>query len=184
MSDLLSIHIVPRKSPVFQPVLTTVLWVLLSACASQKPPAARLPEPVETLPPVSEIGDALDIEASLREAYARWQGTRHKMGGIDQSGVDCSGFVKAVYRNIFQVHLPRTTAEQLKAGAPVGRYALKPGDLVFFRPPGYPRHVGIYLAQDRFLHASKSKGVTISTIDADYWGPCFWTARRVLRATR
>ncbi len=102
------------------------------------------------------------------------------MGGTDQTGVDCSGFVMAVYKNAFHVYLPRTTAQQLKMGTPVGRYALKPGDLVFFRPPGYPRHVGIYLSEDRFLHASKRKGVTISTINNRYWEPYFWTARRIL----
>lgn len=102
------------------------------------------------------------------------------MGGTTKKGVDCSGFVMAVYRNAFHVDLPRTTAEQIRAGMPVSRHALKPGDLVFFSPPGYPRHVGIYLDNNRFLHASKSNGVTLSTIEGGYWAPYFRTARRIL----
>jgi cell wall-associated NlpC family hydrolase len=102
------------------------------------------------------------------------------MGGTDKGGVDCSGFVTTVYKNVFHTDLPRTTAAQLTTGTPVKRSALKAGDLVFFRPPGYPRHVGIYLDENRFLHASKSRGVTISRIDGYYWKRYFWTARRVL----
>jgi cell wall-associated NlpC family hydrolase len=102
------------------------------------------------------------------------------MGGTTKKGVDCSGFVRAVYRNAFHVDLPRTTAGQIRVGIPVSRHALRPGDLVFFSPPGYPRHVGIYLDNNRFLHASKSTGVTMSAIEGGYWAPYFRTARRIL----
>ena len=101
------------------------------------------------------------------------------MGGTDKNGVDCSGFVWAVYKNVFKLDLPRTTKAQQRQGLPINRYALKSGDLVFFRPPDYPRHVGIYLSKNEFVHASKSKGVTISQIDPRYWGKYYWTARRI-----
>jgi cell wall-associated NlpC family hydrolase len=101
------------------------------------------------------------------------------MGGTDQRGVDCSGFVKAVYKNVFRVDLPRTTKGQLRQGTSVRRYELQAGDLVFFKPPNYPRHVGIYLSNNEFVHASKTKGVTISRIDPHYWGRYYWKARRV-----
>jgi cell wall-associated NlpC family hydrolase len=58
---------------------------------------------------------------------------------------------------------------------------LEAGDLVFFRPPGNPRHVGIYLSNNEFMHASKTQGVTISRIDPLYWGKYYWTARRLYR---
>ncbi|MEN8690628.1 MAG: NlpC/P60 family protein [Desulfobacterales bacterium] len=57
---------------------------------------------------------------------------------------------------------------------------MRAGDLVFFRPPDYPRHVGIYLREGQFVHASKSQGVIISPIDQTYWKRHFWTARRIL----
>jgi cell wall-associated NlpC family hydrolase len=88
--------------------------------------------------------------------------------------------VKAVYANLFNIHLPRTTQIQAKQGQPISSKELQAGDLVFFKPPSYPRHVGIFLSQSEFVHASKNKGVTISKIDAHYWGRYYWTARRIL----
>jgi cell wall-associated NlpC family hydrolase len=101
------------------------------------------------------------------------------LGGTGQKGIDCSGFVRAVYRNAFNIELPRTTKAQVKEGVPVNRDQLQAGDLVFFKPPSYPRHVGIFLTGTAFVHASKRKGVIISQIDPYYWGKYYWTARRI-----
>jgi len=105
------------------------------------------------------------------------------MGGTGRNGFDCSGFVKVVYRNVFDIELPRTTNGQVKRGKSVRFNELQPGDLVFFRPPEYARHVGIYLSQSKFVHASKKKGVSVSRIDGTYWGRYYWTARRILPDT-
>ncbi len=184
-----NIPIVPWRSAVppgvFRWGLLFALSCLLSACVGQPSPAVRSSPTVRVSPEMDTgAAQASPIEASLRNVYADWRGTRHRMGGTSRRGVDCSGFVWAVYRNVFQMNLPRTTARQIKIGAPVSRYALQPGDLVFFQPPGYARHVGIYITDDRFLHASKSRGVTISTIDDRYWEHYFRTARRVLPTRR
>jgi len=120
------------------------------------------------------------IQKQLEVEYQRWQGTRHRMGGSSPSGVDCSGFVKAVYKNIFKMDLPRTTKAQATLGRSVKKRDLQAGDLVFFKPPSYPRHVGIYLSNSEFVHASKTKGVTISRMDPYYWDKYYWTARRLL----
>jgi cell wall-associated NlpC family hydrolase len=61
---------------------------------------------------------------------------------------------------------------------------LQAGDLVFFQPSSYPRHVGIYLGGSEFVHASKSKGVTLSRIDETCWGKYYWTARRIIPASK
>ena len=121
-----------------------------------------------------------NIERRILDQYQRWKGMRHQLGGTGSRGIDCSGFVKAVYRDAFNINLPRTTKAQVHQGKSVARHELQPGDLVFFRPPGYPRHVGIYLNQSKFVHASKSKGVTISKIDKYFWEKYFWTARRII----
>ena len=123
-----------------------------------------------------------NIERRILDQYQRWKGMRHQLGGTGSRGIDCSGFVKAVYRDAFNINLPRTTKAQVHQGKSVARHELQPGDLVFFKPPGYPRHVGIYLNQSKFVHASKSKGVTISRIDKYLWGKYFWTARRIIPA--
>jgi cell wall-associated NlpC family hydrolase len=126
------------------------------------------------------LADHSDIEVMLRQEYSRWLGTRHRLGGNDRNGVDCSGFVQAVYRNIFRIDLPRTTGEQVRQGHPVAFHQMRLGDLVFFTPPDDPRHVGIYLGDSQFVHASKTSGVTVSPIDRSYWKPHFWKARRIL----
>jgi len=105
------------------------------------------------------------------------------MGGTGHKGFDCSGFVKVVYRNVFDIELPRTTNGQVKRGKRIRFNELQPGDLVFFRPPEYARHVGIYLSQSKFVHASKKKGVSVSKIDGTYWEKYYWTARRILPDT-
>ncbi len=127
----------------------------------------------------SDYSGAHDVEKRIRDEYMRWKGTPHRLGGTGRGGIDCSGFVRAVYKNAFNVELPRTTKEQLKQGTPVNRDQLRAGDLVFFKPPSNPRHVGIFLKQKAFVHASKTNGVIISQIDQDYWGKYYWTARRI-----
>ena len=104
------------------------------------------------------------------------------MGGSSRRGVDCSGFVRAVYQDVFKIDLPRTTRLQARQGRAVSFERLRAGDLVFFEPPSYPRHVGIYLGGSEFMHASKNRGVTLSKIDQVYWGKYYRTARRILTA--
>ena len=161
-----------------QSISMVAAGILLAACGT-----SVSPEPVHVSAPWSH-GRAPEntqspIEKQLRTEFTRWQGTKHAMGGTGLSGVDCSGFVKTVYKNLFQIRLPRTTKDQVRTGVFVPRYALEPGDLVFFRPPSYPRHVGIYLSGNQFMHASKTRGVVVSEIDRYYWGRYYWTARRL-----
>ena len=105
------------------------------------------------------------------------------LGGTGSGGIDCSGFVKAVYKDVFNVDLPRTTKAQVRQGRPISFKELRAGDLVFFQPPTYPHHVGIYLGGSEFVHASKNQGVTLSNIDETYWGKYYWTARRILSSS-
>jgi cell wall-associated NlpC family hydrolase len=121
------------------------------------------------------------VEKHLREETQAWEGVPHRLGGTDRRGIDCSGFVRAVYKNVFYLELPRTTEEQVKEGDFVGRLDLRAGDLVFFRQPDSQRHVGIYLSGNEFVHASKSKGIIISEMNRHYWGKYYWTARRILK---
>lgn len=121
-----------------------------------------------------------EAEARLRAAADDWAGTPHELGGASQRGADCSGLVQAVFARQFEVRVPRTTEKQARAGTRVSREQLQPGDLVFFRPGWKKRHVGIYLSDGEFLHASSSSGVTVSPLDRSYWQDHWWQARRVL----
>jgi len=155
--------------------------VLITACAAPSKPSRVTPAgSVYSQAAKPHFNDA-EVEKRLRQEYNRWKGTRHRLGGTGGRGIDCSGFVKAVYRDVFKVDLPRTTKAQVRRGRPIPFKKLQAGDLVFFKPPTYPRHVGIYLGGSEFVHASKNKGVTLSKIDPTYWGKYYWTARRILR---
>jgi cell wall-associated NlpC family hydrolase len=163
----------------FAITILTLSVLMLSCSTGRKQPVADCPDSHRTAKTVDRP-PAGNIEQRILDQYHRWKGTRHRLGGTGRQGIDCSGFVKAVYRDAFNINLPRTTITQVHLGKPVSRNALQPGDLVFFKPPDYPRHVGIYLNGSKFVHASKSKGVTISKIDAYYWGKYFWMARRII----
>ena len=120
------------------------------------------------------------LERMLRSEVDRWHGTRYLLGGMSKSGVDCSGFVKAVFGNLFGVSLPRHSSHQATIGRGVRRSQVRVGDIVFFKL-SKGNHVGIYLGRGQFAHASKSKGVTVSYINGRYWQRCYWTARRIFR---
>ena len=120
------------------------------------------------------------VQQALLAQHERWAGTPYRIGGSSFQGVDCSALVQSVFAETFRLSLPRTTGEQVRQGQPVERAELAPGDLVFFRPPGPYDHVGIYLGEGRFLHASTSRGVMISSLDNRYWQRHYWQARRTL----
>jgi cell wall-associated NlpC family hydrolase len=85
-----------------------------------------------------------------------------------------------VYRDQFNINLPRTTAQQLDFGSQVAANRLRIGDLVFFQTGRNTRHVGILLREGRFMHASTSQGVMISHLNESYWNQRFIMARRVM----
>ncbi len=111
-------------------------------------------------------------------------GTPYKFGSSNpEKGVDCSGFVKHVYKESADISLPRSAAEMSQKGETVAKSDLKPGDLVFFNTRKKPNsHVGIYAGDGEFVHASssRSKEVMISRINEKYWASRFNGARRVL----
>ena len=168
------------KSLIFFGLSLLAVSLLLVGCAApSKSPPGHHPVPRDPHVAKADMADA-KIEKRLRRAYRKWRGTEHRLGGTGSRGIDCSGFVRAVYKDVFDIDLPRTTRVQVRQGRAVHSEDLRAGDLVFFRPPSYPRHVGIYLGRSEFVHASKNRGVTISKMDRYYWGKYYWTARRIL----
>ena len=114
----------------------------------------------------------------LKEHFAKWEGTRYRKGGFSPRGVDCSGFTSLTYKEVFGRSLPRSSVEQAQGGQRIARSNLRPGDLVFFKRGVYGKHVGIYLENGKFIHASTTKGVTISHLSDAYWRNKYWTAAR------
>ena len=126
----------------------------------------------------------LDVKSRLMDQYASWKGVRYRLGGSTRKGIDCSAFVQRTFREQFGLELPRSTSEQQETGKSISRAQLRTGDLVLFRAGSTGRHVGIYLGNNQFVHASTSSGVTISSMDEPYWKKRYNEARRVLSRSK
>jgi cell wall-associated NlpC family hydrolase len=165
----------PRRIP----TVLLIVWLILPflSCATF---AGHQPPVEKTRSPAASSSGDVDIEARIFAEFQRWRGTPHRLGGSTSEGIDCSGLVQSIYRQAFGIVLPRTTRQQIRQGQPANGADLKAGDLVFFQPPEDSLHVGIYLSGNRFVHASKSRGVILSEIGPDYWSRHFRTARRIL----
>lgn len=121
-----------------------------------------------------------NVRAALMAEYESWKGTPYRFGGESSAGIDCSALMQRIFRDGLGLDLPRSTSGQALIGQRVDKDALKTGDLVFFKPEQSGRHVGVYLGDGRFLHASSSKGVRISRLDNPYWQRYYWQSRRTL----
>jgi cell wall-associated NlpC family hydrolase len=125
--------------------------------------------------------DYTTIREKMLMEVIKYLGTPYKYGGNTKSGMDCSAFTQILYRDVFNINLERSARLQFTQGSEVSNInELKFGDLVFFntRKRVKPGHVGIYIGDNLFAHASSTKGVTISEIDYDYYSRTFMGARR------
>lgn len=134
----------------------------------------RAAEPVKVLRPS-------EVREQIEEVAQDWYGVPYQWGGESKNGIDCSAFVQRVYRQAFSYRLPRVTETQVQTGGKVPRSKVRAGDLVFFRPENEWNHVGVYLGNGTFAHASSSDGVTKDQFGAPYWNRYYWTARRPLK---
>src|SRR5699024_7906684 len=144
--------------------------LLLSGCASTPAPKKNTkyvlsPSPDYALSPTEGLDSAPPRLHALLTYYNQWAGVPYRYGGTNKNGIDCSAFVKQTMASVSDLSLPRTTRAQAQRGRSVALDDLNAGDLVFFRTSGGNRHVGIYIGDDRFMHASSSVGVTISNLD-------------------
>jgi lipoprotein Spr len=111
-----------------------------------------------------------------------WIGTPYRFGGSSRKGIDCSAFTKELYSEVFNMDIQRSSRDIFSMVSPVRRDDLKEGDLVFFKIHSRRiSHVGIYLGNNRFAHAS-SKGVAISSLDDTYYRRYFYRGGRMLES--
>ncbi len=109
-----------------------------------------------------------------------WQGAPYRYGGINKEGVDCSALVQNAYRKIYAMKIPRDSRSQFKWSNHISKRRLKWGDLLFFTIESKEiTHVGIYLCNGWFLHASTSKGVTLNRLDEKYFSKYYHAAGRL-----
>ena len=112
--------------------------------------------------------EALD-NINLLNYMEDWYGTPYHYGGSTKKGVDCSAFSLGLMAAVFNIILPRTAREQYENTTRVEKYDLHEGDLVFFNTRGGISHVGIYIINNKFVHASLSGGVMISDLGENYF---------------
>ncbi len=131
-------------------------------------------------PYTNKTPDGIDRDRVLLEVVS-FLGVPYRYGGTSMEGIDCSGFSSRVYADATKQAIPRSTVEQFRVGKEIDKDDLQFGDLVFFNTTGRrPSHVGIYIEDDLFAHASVLSGVTISSLESTYYRKRYVGARRMV----
>jgi len=142
-------------------VLVILMLIVLSSCGSRK--AIVKPNPNSA----SKIAEAMSHLKS-RQLYRfinDWTGVRYRLGGLDKQGIDCSGFAFLLQKDIYGNSLPRRSRDQAETIKEKSISQLKEGDLIFFSfGGGAVDHVGIYLNDTYFVHASTTRGVVVDDL--------------------
>lgn len=134
-----------------------------------------VPSPIENAGTIQlKYALLLDVEVEqvvnfgLFKILDEWIGTRYRLGGNGKDGIDCSALMQILFTSLYGLTIPRTAREQYDFSRKISRTELKEGDLVFFNTIGGVSHVGMYLQNNKFIHASTG-GVTISDLYEEYW---------------
>jgi cell wall-associated NlpC family hydrolase len=118
----------------------------------------------------------------LWQVAQSWLNVPYRFGGMDRNGIDCSALSRTLYLDVFGIELPRMAKDQMNGGTFVRQPWLKEGDLLFFRDDrgSFQDHVGVFLGDGQFIHASSSQGVIISDLFSTYYQERLIMARRYI----
>lgn len=133
------------------------------------------------------MGIALSATSNLKlyQFVYDWIGTPYRLGGDTKKGIDCSGFSAEVYSKVFNTVIGNNSRNIFSMVNPVDKDELKEGDLVFFKIGSRSiTHVGVYMGNNKFAHASSSRGVMISDLDENYWKRYYYKGGRMLNELR
>jgi len=128
-----------------------------------------------------QLGIVVDEHSNIKllEVAASWLGVPYRDNACTKEGTDCSGFVQAVYKEVYGKTISRNTQGMLKEVKKVERPQFKEGDLVFFSIQSKKvSHVGIYLRDNKFVHASTKKGVMVNDLSEPYYANTYTMAGR------
>lgn len=158
-------------------ILTFILFIGCQNLPRYRKGGEERPGQVENLDKTRTTEDKLKFGLILQS----YLGKPYKGSSKYDPGLDCSSFTGEVFRKYNLTMLPRSAKDQYKEGKEVHYQNLKYGDLVFFKTDGKTvSHVGVYVGENRFIHASSSRGVIISSMREKYWADHYYGARRVV----
>lgn len=152
-------------------LLLLSILLISASCRMSKNVAPKKKEPnVESAALTLGVTNPNEADGLLYNELVTWLGVPYKYGGNDRSGVDCSGFTVAVYKKVYGISLERQSERIFNQCQKRSKKEAKPGDLVFFKINSEKvSHVGIIVQESRFIHASSSKGVTLSNLNEAYY---------------
>ena len=133
------------------------------------------------------MGVAISATSDLKlyQFVYDWIGTPYRLGGDDKRGVDCSGFAYQLYDKVFHTVIGNNSKNIFNMVNPIDKEELKEGDLVFFKINSRSiSHIGVYLGDNKFAHASSSRGVMISNLNENYWKRYYYKSGRLLESLR
>ena len=155
-----------------------IILFFFEACSSRHYPK---PLPIEQKKEITyKLHKKNFITQQLFHAYKKWAGTKYCYGGENYNGIDCSALTQIIYKEAFNIDIPRTTKQQIKLGRSIAKKDLQEGDILFFKTSYKGLHSAIYLERGYFIHASSTNGVTLSSIYNPYWRTKYYQAKRVL----
>lgn len=167
----------PRANKLISIITIIVAVLLLASCSSSKSVIGCDDNKIYKNEKVKKASDK-----DLVKEAKKWIGTKYKYGGHSLKGTDCSGLVMEIFLNVYNLKLPRSSSEQYNYCKKIKKSQLDVGDLVFFATGKSKKrvsHVGLYIGNDQFIHASTSKGVIISRLTQEYYKRTYYSSGRV-----
>ncbi|GAB6007908.1 C40 family peptidase [Dysgonomonas reticulitermitis] len=173
--------LLPKYEKIFedqQPAFPTSNKLLTDAGVNLTPSLELMKEKMLEQKEMQELSSRLGISITepahldLYREVADWLGTRYRRGGMSREAVDCSGFTNIIYKNVYGMQLDRvSTAIAKNVKESVSKDDLEPGDMVFFSTfkKKYINHVGVYIGDGKFIHASIKQGVIVSSLVEGYY---------------
>jgi lipoprotein Spr len=153
--------------------------LLMASCKSKKDLVKKNNPSSNTWKESLKLSNKDVKHSKLYSFIDEWYGTPYKYGGCKKDGVDCSCLTDNLYASVYGTKFGRTSGEMHKQCEKISKNKLEEGDLVFFITNGKSiSHVGVYLKDNKFVHATTKRGVVISDLDEAYYKKCFYSAGR------